>query len=81
MLKLVYRSLFMSFFIVGFIGAFASADRDDTDPTSKSFVAILKDMKEAQEIDEINNGKYDVRNDKQDGISDVQALLENVETP
>ena len=74
----IYRLIFLVLFILGFIGAVAGVGRtDESVQGEKSPVAsLIKDVKLAEEINEINEGRWnqDVSDLNQDGISRVENL-------
>ena len=73
----VYRIVFLALFILGFIGAVASADRPTADLTQDSVISLLKDVQVAQEANEINAGRWnlDVNNVNEDGLARVEELF------
>ena len=68
----IYRILLLAIFIVGFLGAIASADRNEG-----SLVDMIKDVKLAQEINDINGNKWnqDVADINEDGLARVEKFL------
>ena len=43
----LYRVILLGFFVLGFVGAVASADRTSPDSLENSVILILKDVQEA----------------------------------
>ena len=82
----MYRSFLFALSIVGFLGVAASADLktgQDNKTSDKSLVEMIKDIHLAQEANVINNNKWnlDVANINEDGLSKVEQLLSEGETP
>lgn len=71
----LYRVVFLALFILGFVGAIASADSSDT------FADLIHDIQLANEVDDINNGRWtqDTLDDHQDGLAKVEALFHPIE--
>ena len=72
------RIIFLGLFIVGFVGALASPDKDESkNGESSSIVSLLRDVSTADEADDINNGRWnqDIANNRSDSAFDVQKLL------
>jgi len=73
-----YRVIFLGLFILGFIGAVASADHDGNGKNDKSSVeSLIRDVRLAQQINDLNEGRWnqDVGNLKEDGLARVEDLL------
>jgi hypothetical protein len=81
----LYRVVLFGLFILGFLGAAASADlvtNTGTESSSKTLVSMIKDIRLVQEVNDINSNKWDqdVSNINEDGLSKVEALLTSDET-
>lgn len=80
----IYRVILFGLLVVGFLGAVASADHPVQDAsTSKDLLSMIKDIRMAQEVNDINSNNWnqDVANINEDGLSKVEALLSQGETP
>ena len=73
----IYRVVFLGLFVIGFVGAVASADRNGKDNSSTNIVSLLKDVRLAEEINALNTGRWnqDSANINEDGLSRVEALF------
>jgi len=82
----LYRIVFLGLFVVGFVGVIASADLEANRQTNKSVVApvtstslgsLLEDIRTAQDVNEINAGRWnqDIQDVNHDSLVKVEALL------
>ena len=71
-----YRIIFLALFILGFIGAVASAERTGQNGTSESnFISLLNDVKLVDEANQINAGRWNI-----ESPSMASASLDQIET-
>jgi hypothetical protein len=74
----LYRIIFLALFILGFVGAVASADKVTPDiSTEEPSRSLLNDLRLAEEVNAINEGRWnqDTDNIQEDGLSRIEAIL------
>ena len=79
----MYRLLFLGLFVVGFLGAVASADRTGNEVSAQSSViSLIKDVRLAQEVNAINSGRWteDKNELNAESLSHVEKLFKSEET-
>jgi hypothetical protein len=74
--------IFSGFFILGFVGAIASADRAEENGVQANLaettmLSLIQDVRTAQEAELINEGRWnmDVANYREDALARVEQLL------
>lgn len=75
----VYRLVFLVLFIVGFVGALASANKFGESELDESPVAsLLRDVRLAQEVNDLNHHRWnqDVANINEDGLTKMENLIQ-----
>jgi hypothetical protein len=75
----IYRVIFLILFIMGFVGAAASAQHDDSNPDDVSPMAsLIRDVRLAQEVNDLNDGHWndDVARINDQGLSRVEDLFQ-----
>jgi hypothetical protein len=79
----IYRLIFLGLFVLGFVGAVASADftgennNDGVTVTESPVASLIRDMRLAQEINDLNKGRWnqDVQATNEDGLARVEELV------
>jgi hypothetical protein len=78
----ISRFIFRGFFVLGFVGAVASADRAEQNGihvnlAETTMLSLIQDVRLAQEAEAINSGRWnmDVGNIQEDGLARVEQLL------
>ena len=71
----LYRIVLLGMFILGFIGAVASADKNQIQQEPSQ--SLIRDVRLAQEVNAVNDGTWnqDVANVNEDGLARVEAIL------
>jgi hypothetical protein len=73
----IYRVLFLALFIIGFVGAAASSNQSSPDDQVSPLVSLIKDVRLAQEANDINEGRWNQNtgNLNEDSLARVEALF------
>ena len=79
----IYRLIFLGLFVLGFIGAVASADHtgDNNESSGPTVASLIRDVRLAEEINSLNKARWnqDVTDINQDGLARVEDLMKSEE--
>ena len=79
----IYRLVFLGLFVLGFVGAVASADlagdnnASGVTTTESPVASLIRDVRLAEEINDLNKGRWnqDVQATNEDGLARVEELV------
>ncbi|MDZ4678154.1 MAG: hypothetical protein SGI74_11680 [Oligoflexia bacterium] len=73
----LYRVVFLALFIIGFVGAAASSSQSGLGSDESALVSMIKDVRLAQEANEINEGRWNqnVQSLNEDSLARVEAVF------
>ena len=78
-MQTLFRLIFFGLFILGFIGAIASAHRTGDNDSPSPMASLIQDVRLAQEVNALNQNRWnhDVADLNEEALSKVQVMFQN----